>query len=162
MDYVNEQMDKLGLKQTRSMRKVLGANQDLRDLSGVSRAGREPENARFGIGSTTPREMVTLIEKIERGEVVSGDASKEMLKILKRQQDRNGIARHMGEMPVANKSGALDHLRSDVGIVYSPGGRIAMAITCDDNPQVDWSSDNRGLLTIASLADALVAGLAKK
>ena len=158
-DYVNEQMDKLGLKQTRSMRKVRGDGADLKAPGGYSKAGREPDDARFGIGSTTPREMVELLEKIERGQVVSEEASREMIKILKRQQDHNGIARRMGEMPVANKAGALDHLRADVGIVYSKRGRIAMAIYCDGIPQVDWSSDNPGLLMIAKIADVLVAGL---
>ncbi len=155
-DYVNDYMDKLGFKNTRTMKKV-GSN--LKE-PGFSKAGRDPANQRFGLGSTTPHEMLMLIEKMERGEVVSPDASREMIKILKRQQDHNGIARRIGETPVANKAGALDHLRSDVGIVYSKGGRIAIAITCDDIPQVDWSSDNPGLLLIAKLADILVAGLA--
>lgn len=158
-DYVNVQMDKLGLKQTRSMRKVRGDGADLKAPSGYSRAGRMPENERFGLGSSTPREMVILLEKIERGEIVNAEASKEILKILKRQQDHNGIARRMGETPVANKAGALEHLRSDVGIVYSPRGRIAMAITCEGIPQVDWTSDNPGLLLIAKVAEILVAGL---
>ena len=160
-DYVNEQMDKLGLKQTRSMRKVRGDGANLKDASGYSRAGRDPANEKFGIGSTTPREMVALIEAIELGKVVSPEASKEMLKVLKRQQDRNGIARRMGDLPVANKTGTLEHLRSDVGIVYTPRGRIAMAITCANIPNADWSSDNPGLLTIAKLAEILVAGLGR-
>jgi beta-lactamase class A len=159
-DYVNQQMDKLGLKQTRSMRKVRGDGNDLKAPAGYSKAGRDPENARFGIGSTTPREMVTLLEKMERGEVVSPESSQEMIKILKRQQDHNGIARRTGETPVANKAGALDRMRADVGIVYSKGGRIAMAIYCDGLPQVDWSSDNPGLLEIAKIAEILVGGLA--
>jgi beta-lactamase class A len=160
-DYVNAQMDRLGLKQIRSMRKIRGDGANLKDAEGFSAAGRDPANARFGIGSSTPREMVALLEKIEHGDVVSPDASREMITILKRQQDRNGIPRRLGQTPVANKSGALDHLRSDVGIVYSPGGRIAMAITCDEIPQVDWSSDNPGLLLIANVSRILTAGLAK-
>jgi beta-lactamase class A len=155
-DYVNDYMDRLGFKQTRSLKKV-GAN--VKDTE-ISRAGHDPANKRFGLGSSTPREMVALIEKMERGEMVSPEASREMIKILKRQQDHNGIARRMGDLPVANKAGALDHLRSDVGIVYSKHGRIAIAITCDDIPQVDWSSDNPGLLLIAKLSEILVAGLA--
>jgi beta-lactamase class A len=103
--------------------------------------------------------MVAVLEKIERGEVVSKEASAEMIKILKRQQDHNGIARHTGDISVANKAGALDHLRADVGIVYAKRGRIAMAIYCDGIPQIDWSSDNPGLLMIAKIADVLVAGL---
>jgi beta-lactamase class A len=155
-DYVNDFMDKLGFKQTRSLKKVGPTVKD----TDISRAGHDPANKRFGLGSSTPREMVSLVEKMERGEMVAPEASKEMIKILKRQQDHNGIARRMGELPVANKAGALDHLRSDVGIVYSKHGRIAIAITCDDIPQVNWSSDNPGLLLIAKLSEILVAGLA--
>jgi beta-lactamase class A len=154
-DYVNDFMDRLGFKQTRSLKKVGATVKDTE----ISRAGHDPANKRFGLGSSTPREMVALIEKMERGEIVSPEASREMMKILKRQQDHNGIARRMGETPVANKAGALDHLRSDVGIVYSKHGRIAIAVTCDDIPQVDWSSDNPGLLLIAKLSEILVAGL---
>ena len=151
-DYVNDYVDRLGLKQTRSLRKV-GSN--VKD-AGVSRAGHDPANQRFGMGVSTSHEMVELLEKMERGEVVSAEASKEMIKILKRCQNRDGIARRMGEVPVASKYGALDHLRSDVGIVYSKRGRIAIAITCDDLPKVDWSSDNAGLLMIARLSQILV------
>lgn len=161
-DAVNDYMDKLGLKQTRSMRKILGDGKDLKpNPSGWSKAGQLAENKRFGIGSSTPKEMVTLLEMLERGEVVSPAASKEMLAILKRQQDRAGIARKTGESPVANKSGALDRLRSDVGIVYSKGGPIAMAITCDGIPSAGYTPDNPGLLMISELAQILIEGLGK-
>jgi beta-lactamase class A len=158
-DYVNDYMDKLGLKGTRSMRKVRGDGPDLKSPSGFSKAGLDPENKKYGLGSSTPREMVTLLERIEKGEIVSAEASKEIIKILKRQRDNNGIQRRMGETPVANKAGALDHLRSDVGIVYAKGNRIAMAITCEDVPKVDWTSDNEGLLLIAKIAEILVGEL---
>ncbi len=64
--------------------------------------------------------------------------------------------------PVANKTGALDALRSDVGIVYSKRGRIAMAITVDDMPKTDYTPDNAGLLLIAEMAKMIVDGLAGK
>jgi beta-lactamase class A len=158
-DYVNEYMDKLGLKGTRSMRKVRGDGADLKTPSGFSKAGLDPDNKKYGLGSSTPREMVILLERIEKGEIVSQDASKEILKILKRQRDNNGIVRRMGETAVANKAGALDHLRSDVGIVYAKGNRIAMAITCEDVPKIDWTSDNEGLLLIAKIAEVLAGEL---
>ena len=102
---------------------------------------------------------MTILERLERGEIVSSDASKEMLGIMKRCQDNTGIRRHMDGTPVVNKSGALDALRSDVGIVYGATGRIAMAITVDDMPKVDWSPDNPGSLLIADLAKMLADGL---
>jgi beta-lactamase class A len=155
---VNTYMDSLGLPNTRSMRKILV---DGKTPSGFSAAGKLDENKRFGLGSSTPREMVMLIEKMERGEVVNPTASKDMIAILKRQQFRNGIARRTGDMPVANKTGALNLMRSDVGIVYSPGGRIAIAITCDDLSKVDYSVDNAGDVFIADLTGILLEGLAK-
>jgi len=155
---VNTFMDSLGLPNTRSMRKVLI---DGKPPSGFSAAGRLEENKRFGLGSTTPHEMGMLIEKMERGELVSPTASREMIAILKRQQWRNGIARRTGDLPVANKTGSLNLMRSDVGIVYSHGGRIVIAVTVDDLPKVDYSVDNAGDIFIADLTGMLLEGLAK-
>jgi hypothetical protein len=118
-----------------------------------------PENKRYGLGSTTPKEMVTLLEKLERGEVVSPAASKEMIAILKRQQFKEGIGRHLEDEWVASKSGALDALRSDVGLVYAPKGRVAMAITVDDMIRVDYSPDNAGNILISNIAKMLLEGL---
>ena len=160
-DAVNAYLDKLGIKTTRSMRKIRGDGNQLKDASGYSAAGKLPENQKYGLGVSTPRDMVTILEKLERGEIVSPEASKDILAILRRCQDSAGIRRRMGDLRVANKTGALDALRSDVGIVYSPGGRIAMAITVDGIPKPDWTPDNPGLLMIADLAKILVDGLKK-
>jgi beta-lactamase class A len=105
--------------------------------------------------------MVMLLEKLERGELVNAAASREMIEILKRQQYKDGLGRHAG-FPVASKSGALERLRSDVGIVYAPGNRIAIAITCEKLPKTDWSADNAGNVFISQLTGILVEGLSKK
>ena len=60
---------------------------------------------------------------------------------------------------IASKSGALDALRSDVGIVYTKGGPIAMAITVDDMPETDYSPDNAGEKLIWQIGAALTDGL---
>jgi beta-lactamase class A len=159
---VNAYLDRIGILTTRSLRKIRGDGSQLKPAEGWSKAGKLPENQKYGIGVSTPLDMVTLVERMERGELVSAAASKEMIAILKRCQDNQGIRRRMGDLPVANKTGALDALRSDVGIVYSKGGRIAMAITVDGMAKPDWSPDNPGLLLIADLAKILVDGLAMR
>src|SRR5262249_18464213 len=151
----NGEISKLGLERTRALRKIVGSPTD----PGYAREGRLEEFQRFGLGVSTPREMVMLLEKIERREVVSPDASRDMLAILKRQQDKEGIGRHVPGAEVASKSGTLDRLRSDVGIVYSAGGRIAIAITADDMPRTDWSPDNAGKVLLSQLTGLLVEGL---
>ena len=150
-DAVNARLDALGFPNTRLMRKVMGG--------GDSKAGADPALKRYGLGVSTPREMATLLEKIERGEVVSKEASAEMIQVLKRQQSHFGIGRTLRDVEIADKTGALDALRSDVAIVYSKSGRIAMAITIDEMPEVDWTVDNPGLLLMSKLSLALVDGL---
>lgn len=151
---VNAFMESLGLKNTKSLRKIGGG--------GDAKAFDEPLNKLFGIGVSSPRDMGVLLEKLERGEVVSKEASAEMIAILKRQQYTDGIGRNLLDtVPVASKSGALDRLRSDVGIVYTRRGRIVMAITVDDMPVIHYSMDNAGNELIWRLSVILQEGLAK-
>ena len=153
-DSVNEFMDVLGLKQTRSMRKIGGG--------GDAKAGAEQRLKLFGIGVSSPKDMVRLLEMLEKGEVVSREASNEMLSILKRQQFKNGIGRNLPDtVPSASKSGALDRLRSDVGIIYTRRGRIAMAITTDDMMEVAYTEENPGLKMLWKLSQILQDGLGK-
>src|SRR2546430_9740323 len=111
-DSVNERMNSLGFRATRIMRRVGGG--------GESKEGKLDDNLkRFGLGATTPHEMVQIMEKLERGEIISKSASKEMIDLMKREQVRYAIARTMPDVPLASKYGALDHLRSNVAIAYS-------------------------------------------
>ncbi|MFN2492268.1 MAG: serine hydrolase [Pyrinomonadaceae bacterium] len=152
-DAINARMNSIGLKETRLMRRVFGG--------GESVEGRKEENKRFGLGRTTPREIVTLLEKLERGEVISPAASKEMLELMKREQGTNGLWRQQWRISKATKSGALDALRSNLGIIYHPRGRIAVAITCNEMPEPNWTVDNPALLLMSRLSEILVDGLGK-
>lgn len=150
-DAVNARMESLGMKDTRLMRRVFGG--------GESVEGKKEENKRYGLGRTSTKEMVTLMEKLERGEVVSAAASKEMLELMKREQGTNGIWRSLWKVPKATKSGALDALRSNVGIIYHPRGRIALAITCDDMPEPNWTPDNPAFVLMSRLSEILTESL---
>ena len=151
---VNDFMAKLGLNDTLSLRKIGGG--------GDAKAWDEPVNKLFGIGRSSPRDMVRLLEMLEKGEVVSKEASAEMIAILRRQQYKDGIGRNsLDTVPVASKSGSLDRLRSDVGIVYTRRGRIAMAITVDDMPVVQYIMDDMGNELIWRLSQILQEGLAR-
>jgi beta-lactamase class A len=158
---VNAYLDRIGIRTTRSNRKIRGDGTQLAPAQGWSDFGKQPENQKYGIGVSTPLDMVTILERLERGELVSPEASHEMIAILKRQQDTTGMRRLIDD-PIANKTGALDALRADVGIVYSKGGRIAMAIYVDGMPKIDYGPDNPGSVLISNLAKTIVEGLARK
>ena len=153
-DAVNARMESLGIKNIKIMRKVFSG--------GESMAGKDPENKKYGLGMATPREMVLLMEKLDRGEVVSPAVSKEMIELMKREQGRNAIGRSLWNVPMASKYGALDRLRSSVAILYTKQGKIALAISCDDMPETIWSVDNPAYLLMSRLSEVLVNGLAKK
>jgi beta-lactamase class A len=152
-DAVNARMESLGFKETRLMRRVFGGGESLE--------GKKEDNKRFGLGRTTPREMVAILEKLERGEVISPADSKEMLELMKREQGTNGIWRELWRVDKATKSGALDALRSNIGILYHPRGRIAIAITCNEMPEPNWTVDNPALLLMSRLSEILIDGLGK-
>jgi beta-lactamase class A len=152
-DAVNARMESLGFKQIKINRKV--------GSGGDSAAGKDPENKKFGLGFATPHEMVLVMEKLERGEIISPAVSKEMIDLMKREQARYAIGRSLWDLPMASKYGALDRLRSAVGIIYSKKGKIAMAISCDDMPEIIWSVDNPAYLLMSRLSEILVVGLGR-
>jgi beta-lactamase class A len=147
-DAVNARMESLGFKQIKIMRKV--------GSGGESQAGKDPENKKFGLGVTTPREMVQILEKLERGEIINKDVSQQMIDLMKREQARYAIGRDLWDLPMASKYGALDRLRSAVGILYTKKGKIAMSISCDDMPDIMWSVDNPAYLLMSRLSEILV------
>jgi beta-lactamase class A len=155
---VNDRMAQLGLKQTAVMRKIM---QGKSHPEGTTNEGKKPGNEQWGTGRSCPRDMVVLLEKLYRGQLVSKTASDEMIAVLKRQQDHTGVGRDMKDTVIAHKSGALDRLRSDVAIVYSPHGPIAMAITVNDIPEVDYGVDNPGNLLLSTLSGILVQKLSQ-
>jgi beta-lactamase class A len=151
-DAVNAYLDKIGIQTTRALRKMSREGSPTR----LSAAGKLPQNQKYGLGVSTPRDMTRILEKLERGEIVSPEASREMVGILKRCRDDWGIRRRLHGVPVANKTGYNESFRSDVGIAYSAGGPIAMAISVTGIPEVDFTPDNVGSLLIADLAKILV------
>ncbi|HEY0050620.1 MAG TPA: serine hydrolase [Pyrinomonadaceae bacterium] len=154
-DAVNARMESLGFTDTKSIRRIFGSEKD-------SRVAADPVIKNFGLGMSSPKDMVGILEMLELGQLINAEASKSMLDVLRRQQYKDGIGRNaLDTVPVASKSGTLDRLRADVGIVYTRRGRIAMAITVDDMQVVHYATDNPGSLLIWQLSQILQEGLAR-
>jgi beta-lactamase class A len=160
-DTVNDYIDAIGLRATRVNRKIRGDGPALKEASGWTRAGTVEENRKYGIGVSTPREMVQLLGMLNEGRIVSAEASKDVIEIMKKQQDKDGIGRH-ADVDVASKSGALDALRSDVGLVFTTPGPLAIAITVDGMPEVNYAADNVGKKLIWDISNVLIEELEKK
>ncbi|MBZ5551471.1 MAG: class A beta-lactamase-related serine hydrolase [Acidobacteriia bacterium] len=153
IDAVNSRMERLGLVHTRLFKKVF-----------LPPPKPSEEQKKFGLGVTTPADMLKLLEMLARGDLVDKASSEAMISILKKQRDRDQIPRYisyddLGEnasgIQVANKTGALDRVRNDVGLVFTRRGTYLMAIFTWNSADARWTPDNAATLTIAQLARVL-------
>ncbi len=87
------------------------------------RDGKHP----FGLSS--PRDLGKLLEKIARGEVVSKQASAEMLNILRGQVYSSRLPKYVTGFQVAHKTGDfLPYIANDVGILESPTRNVVISV----------------------------------
>ena len=97
--------DELGLKATRMRRRMM-------DLEALAR-GED--------NTTSAAEMAEILERIYREQLVSPEASRQMLRILKNQQDESLIPWHLEafleEHSIAHKTGGLPGVVHDAAIV---------------------------------------------
>jgi beta-lactamase class A len=105
MDNVNALLDSRGLSNTRLRRKMM-------DLQ-AAKEGRE--------NISTPREMMSLLAAIYRGEVLKHEYLDDFFKVLSTSKD-SWIPRDLpGDLKIANKPGSLEGVRNDSGIVFVEG-----------------------------------------
>jgi len=143
LDSVNATLQLLGLRRTRMLNKPFG----------FSTRKNTPEARRYGIGMGTPRELMHLLVAMVRGSVVTVEASREMIEILKRQQWAEMAPRLLpveaDTLQVAHKNGAISTARCDVGLIFSPRDTIAFAVMTDHIKDPRWSVDQAGNLAVA-------------
>ena len=154
---VNDRMRQYGLKNTVLYKKVF-------------KPASEPlpeEQKKWGLGVTTPWDMLMLMEKIYRNEIMDPAACEAMIEILKKQRDRDQIPRYLlgprwENVTIANKTGALNQVRNDVGIVYTPQGNFVLSIFAQDSKDQKWSADNEATLTLGRMAESLATYFRRK
>ena len=140
----NLRMEKLGFKHTKINAKVYKG----------STTSIDPERTKkFGLGSTTAREMVQLLELIEAGKVVSPEACQEMIAHLKACDDKEKMTRLLpAGTIVAHKTGSVNASKTDAGILYLKSGPVALCVLTDKNDDVRWTPDNAAQVLIGKIA----------
>jgi len=173
LDKINAHSRELGLKDTYLYKKVFKPPVPPMPF----------DQPKYGLGKTTPREMAKVIEKIGLCQLgtaarpaVASDAAlcDAMLTMLRDQFYRDGIPRYIEGLDssesgsaIANKTGAVDAARSDVGLIASKNGLIVISAFTYDNADHSYASDDEGDVTIAKLSQTIVkawspAGLDEK
>jgi beta-lactamase class A len=148
LDATNQRLDGWGFPKTKINAKVfLGSTTSL----------DKARTKKFGLGSTTARETVLLLEKVYQGKVVSPEVCKEMLGHMKKCEDKLKLKRFLPEnLVVANKSGTVSDARTDAGILYLPGGPVAICVLTAQNEEKDYKDDNPANIVIGRVAQHIV------
>jgi beta-lactamase class A len=137
---INELMGSLGLKYTRVNSRT---------------PGREANRQQYGWGQTTPKEMVTLFEKLYKGKIISDSLSKKMIRLLGRNYwDEEALLEIPATVFVASKNGAVDASRSETLLVMAKEPYIFSIITKDQQDQ-SWDFDNEGWMLTRKLSKLL-------
>lgn len=169
---IDDQIVTLGLKNTWLYKKVFLP----------AAAPVPPDQKIFGLGKTTPREMATVMRRFVDCDLnppgTHRPATPEdhalcdaAMHMLKNQFYRDSIPRYLetqdtseGPSGIANKTGSLDAVRNDVGVVYTKHGPILISEFTYDNKDTSWTPDNQGEVLMAKMAkeiaDAWADGIA--
>ncbi len=152
---VNQRLRSLGFTLTTS----------IRPISRPKEGDQSPELKPFGIGRTTAREMARILESIDRCDLADPKLCAKMVDMMEHQFWRNCIPHYLEdadttEVPshVANKTGSLDHVRNDVGIVYTKNGPIVISAFTYENVDTSWTPENEAELLIARMAKTIIDG----
>lgn len=113
-----------------------------------------PERTKqFGLGSTTAREMISLLELIYSGKAASQADCQEMLGHMKKCDDKDKFTRFLPPgVVVAHKTGSVNEARTDAGILYLKQGPVAICVLTAQNEDKTWKPDNAGNLLCAKVA----------
>lgn len=111
-----------------------------------------PERSKeFGLGSTSARDMVRLLELLWNGKLGDEAATKAMLAHLKACEDKR-LSRHLpSKIAVYQKTGSVNAVRTVAGILDLTSGPVAICVLTSENKDQRWSADNAGEVLCAKV-----------
>ena len=172
----NVAIDDLGLKNIDDRIQWLGLKDTwlYKKVSKAPVGPMPPDQKQFGLGKTTAREMASIMERFATCNLnAPGSTSKPTeedqklceaaMHMLKNQFYRNSIPRYLeaidtteGESKIANKTGALDEVRNDVGVVFAKNGPVIISEFTYGNQDKSWTPDNDAEVLLAKLSKVIM------
>lgn len=159
LEEITKHCESIGLTSTKFQRKMM-------DIKAKA-AGRD--------NLTTARDMGNILVKLVRNQIVSANASKQIIDIMKSQQLRSKLPAYipaidtsdpadhhmkieLGTVMVANKTGDLDRVQHDIGIFILPGNNYYVLAMFTSN----LSSDSQGIRAIGEVSKVIYEEMAAK
>jgi beta-lactamase class A len=143
MDNVQAGIARLGLKETQLRRHMM-------DLEAARRGN---ENV------STPREMMTLLEKVHAGQTIDAAYTTKYFALLKLPKESEFHKALPDTVSIADKPGALEAVRCDSGIIDVPGHPFILSVMTTFLAQED--EGERAIQDVARLAYAYFTQLSR-
>lgn len=120
-EVLNEKFAEWGLKQTR-------IRNPLPDLEGTN--------------TTSPKELVNLLARLNQGELVSARSRDQIFQIMQETRTRTLLPQGLGKnAKIAHKTGDIGSLVGDVGIIDRPSGKRYLAAIMVERPHNDRNAN---------------------
>ncbi|MEO8820305.1 MAG: serine hydrolase [Ginsengibacter sp.] len=147
-------VDLIGAKNANQTMRSIGAK-DIQALRGVE------DNKAFDLGmnnTVTAYDLMIIFNHIAKGTVVNKQACDSMIQILMHQQLREKIpAKLPADVKVANKTGSIEKISHDSGIVFLPNGRKYVLVLLSKGVE-DEKSVNETLANVSRIIYDNVVG----
>jgi beta-lactamase class A len=147
-------VDLIGAKNANQTMRSIGAK-DIQALRGVE------DNKAFDLGmnnTVTAYDLMIIFDHIAKGTVVNKQACDSMIQILMHQQLREKIpAKLPADVKVANKTGSIEKISHDSGIVFLPDGRKYVVVLLSRGVE-DEESVNETLANVSRIVYDNVVG----
>ena len=141
---VNTILTQMGFPNTRINAKV---------FKGSTTSIAPEQTKKYGLGSTTAKETIDLLELIYTNKAATEKSCTAMIEHLKKCEDKDMIPRELtGKLKsIAHKIGAVSDARTDAGIMYFDGGPVVICVLTAENKDKRWTSENSAEILIGKI-----------
>jgi len=112
-------------------------------------------SAKYGLGVSTPNEMVRLFTLLAEGRAVSPAADSVLMDMLDHNDDSQLLQRYVDGVRAPHKTGATDAVRTECTIFHLQS-RVVACVFTRDNVDQRWLIDSEPQRTMAELGRAIV------
>ncbi|MBR5537154.1 MAG: serine hydrolase [Clostridia bacterium] len=110
----------------------------------------EPKNKQ-----SSPRDMLKVLSMLQEGNLIDADSDRQILDIMQKCQTNDRIPKLLpAGVTVAHKTGSIDHLANDCGIVYTDCGAYVLTLFYNGNlaseeeyEGTEWTAVGNSLLS---------------
>ncbi len=108
---------------------------------------------KYGLGSTTAREMAGIMEELLVGSKIRPALKQAILHHLRTNEDKDKFPKFLpASAKLAHKDGSVTEARTDAGFFNTSSGPVVLCVLSNENEDRRWVSDNAGNMLCARVA----------